>query len=75
MAALWNERHTTVVRRPGKSKEAFKIIISEAHTSTIALAASSMDAENDEQYEPRSESEEDDEQEVQHDHSEEQVRL
>ncbi len=75
MAAFWNERHSTVIRRPGKSKEAFKIIISEAHTSTIALAASSMDAEIDEQYEPPSGSEEDDEQEVQNDDSEEQVCL
>ncbi|KJA14887.1 hypothetical protein HYPSUDRAFT_208348 [Hypholoma sublateritium FD-334 SS-4] len=72
MAVFWKERHDTVIRRPGKSKEAFKIIISEAHTSTLVLAASSTDAEIDEQYEPRSESEEEDEPEVQNGRSEEQ---
>ena len=75
MAAFWNERHNIVVRRPGKSKEAQKIIISEAHTSTIALAASPMDAENDENDEAHSSSEEDDELEEQNDQSEEQVCL
>lgn len=45
MTLFWRERLNIVVRRPGKSKEAAKIVISEAHTSTIALARSTTDAE------------------------------
>lgn len=72
MATFWDERRDTVVQRPGKAREAMKLIISEAHTLTIALAAP-MDAIIDGEDEVRSESKEDDDYEVQDGDAEQQV--
>ena len=37
MARFWKERHDGVVRRPVKASKKVPIIISEAHTTTLAL--------------------------------------
>lgn len=47
MAAFWNGRKKVIVHRPGKAKEGMKIIMSEAHTSTVTLANSTGEDDDD----------------------------
>ncbi len=76
MASFWQDRHITVVRRAGKAKETSKIIVSEAHTSTIALASSqSADAGTDEEDEGLSDLDDVDEPEEQEDDFDEPVNF
>ncbi|KAF8954983.1 hypothetical protein BDZ97DRAFT_1765563 [Flammula alnicola] len=43
--SFWRDQRNTVVHWPGKVKEAKKIVISEAHTSTVVLATSTAEVE------------------------------